>query len=143
MKNFQEPTRDDIRRILIEARYFEWPTFDHMPLNCFDLTSAVFTFPGDICESRVHENSGYVNYKIDISDLETCPRKDEVFDIELWNEKSVLVSWFFGRMEWSCLVDAGDFVLNKGFFAAGVAVARFQNVPGVDDLTDLKQLKRA
>lgn len=145
MKNFQEPTDDEIRKILTDAPYFEWPTFNHMPLNCFDLTSAVFTFPGDISESRVHENSGeksgYADYKVDIGDLNTCPKMDEVFNIELWNEESLVVPWFLGRMRWACLVNADDFVLSQGFFSVGVAVARFQNIEGANNLTDIEQLR--
>lgn len=141
--NFHAPSDEQIRDILTKAPFFEWPTFDHMPLNCFDLTSAVLTFPGDISQSRIDENSGYANYKSDISDLNTCPRVDELFDIELWNENSLTVAWFYGRMKWACLIDAGDFVLRQGFFGVGVAAARFQNIEGVDDLNDLKQLKHA
>lgn len=141
--SFHEPSKEDVRKLFTDAPFFEWPTFDHMPLNCFDLTSAIITFPGDISESRARENSGYADYKFDISDLNTCPKKDELFEIELWNEESINVPWFLGRFHWACMIDAGGLVVRQGFFGLGVAVARFQNIEGVDDLTDLDQLKHA
>lgn len=140
---FREPTNDEIREILLSAPYFEWPTFDHMPLNCFDLTSAVLTFPGDISQCRTEEPSIYAKYAIDIGDLSTCPKKDEIFDVELWNEKSVCVAWFFGRFNWACMIDVGEFVLRQGYFSVGVAVARFQHIQNVADITNFEQLKLA
>ncbi|MES2673749.1 MAG: hypothetical protein V4660_05885 [Pseudomonadota bacterium] len=141
--SFHAPSDAEIREIVTNAPFFEWPTFDHMPLNCFDLTAATITFPGDISQSRVEDRPIYADYKININDLNTCPKEDAVFECEIWNEESTTVPWFFGRMKWTCLIDAGEFVLHQGVFRLAVAAMRFQNIEGVSDLTNIKQLKHA
>lgn len=140
---FREPTNEEIREILLSAPYFEWPTFDHMPLNCFDLTSAVLTFPGDISRSRANHGCRAAGYRFDINDLSSCPRMHDFFDVELWNEESAIAPWFLGALEWSCLIDVNEFVLRQGFFSVGVAVSRFQNVGESINLHEVEQLKQA
>lgn len=79
----------------------------------------------------------------EINNRDTRPKIDARFDLELWNEDSVIVPWFLGVLNWACLINVGEFVLTQGFFSLGVAVARLRNIPGVSDLTNLNQLKHA
>ena len=142
--NFQAPSENEIKKILIDAPYFDWPTFAHMPLNCFDLTAALLSFPGDISEARQTDSDFYASYTIDINDLDTSIRFDKQFDVEMWNEKSLTVLWRLGLLRWSCFTDLDDFcVLNQGFFRVGINILRFQNIENVYNILEPRQLRIA
>lgn len=139
----ERPSNEKIREILLNTPQYGWPDFDDMPLNCFDLTSATLTFPGDISPARTREPKRYAAYKIDIDDVQTCPRELEFFDYEFWNETSVSVPWFFGRLDWRCTISADAILLRYGTMYVGVAAERLRFIPDVTDLTDFDQLKPA
>lgn len=140
---FQPPSEDEIKRLLIEAPRFYWPTFEHMPLNCFDLGSGTISFPGDISERRAKNSSIYAPFQFDIADLETCPRYDTDFDEEIWNEQSTTVRWYLGGFNWACTIDTDGYALKQGYFAVDVNITRFQNIDEVTDIREPDQLQRA
>ena len=141
--NCIEPTDEEIRTIFLETPQYLWPTFEHMPLNCFDLGVGLLVFPGDISKDRARDPAYFADYKIDINDESTCPKMCNWSEIEFWNESSKSMRWFLGRIRWACMIDRGDYVLKNGYFGAGVGVVRFQNIPWVNDVQEVSQLKKA
>lgn len=138
------PSEEEIRSTLINTPRFYWPEFAAMPLNCFDLTAALLTFPGNITESRDDPYSDCANFRIDINDLNTCPRFHSFFETERWNETSLSVQWFLGRLHWVCSIPFDDFFsINQGYFKVYVNVKRFQNLDGINNVNEPQQLKSA
>lgn len=136
------PSREEVREALINAPHFIWPEFAAMPLNCFDLTAALLTFPGDISKSRSDPFSDCANFTFDINDLNTCPRIDSFFERERWNEDSTNIWWFLGKVQWACSPGSiGYFSVTQGFFSVYINVERYQNIQNIDDVTQLAQLK--
>lgn len=141
------PSDDDIREILLNAPVVEWPTFEHMPLNCFDIGNASLLFPGDISKSRQLEAGFFSPYRFDMSDPTTSRKRDEDFDLELWNEESHSIPWFLGRLTWKTMIDVESFVLTQGYFANLVAVLKFRhlqpntNVQNIETLKDMVMLE--
>lgn len=141
--NLTPPTQAQVRAILASTPHFHWPTFSHQPLNCFDLTAALLTFPGDITKDRTQAPYYYAGYCIDIDNLDTCPRRHEAMDADLWNAECSAVRWRLGTVRWTCTVDVGDYAISKGFFRVLIGVTRYQNIDNVSDISDLAQLRRA
>lgn len=143
MMNYTPPSRERIQSLFISTPHYFWPTFAHQPLNCFDLTKALLTFPGDISKDRAQAPSYYANYCIDIDDLATCPRRYEITDADLWTEEGTEVRWRLGTVEWACIVEADGLAISQGFFRTLVGVTRYQNIDGVTDINDEAQLRLA
>ncbi|MEY4589165.1 MAG: hypothetical protein RL497_1241 [Pseudomonadota bacterium] len=141
--SFVEPTDAETRSAFINASHFFWPTFEHLPLNCFDIGVGMVLFPGEISEDRAQDPSYFAGFKTDINDDTTCPRISESTGDELWNEASIAIRWFFGRIKWACMVDMDSYVLKKGYFCTGIGVVRFQNMAEITDIQDRQQLKKA
>lgn len=138
------PSQEEIRDAFINAPGFIWPEFAAMPLNCFDLKTALLTFPGDISKSRSDPFSDCADFQVDINDLNTCPRIDSFFEKERWNESSLFVWWYLGRFHWTCSPGAvRQFSVTQGFFTTYINVTRFQNMEEVSDITQPFQLKTA
>lgn len=136
------PSHEELRELLINSPYFIWPEFSAMPLNCFDLTSALLTFPGDISKSRSKPFADCADYRFDINDLNTCPRMDTFFERERWNDDSTHIWWFLGKLQWACSPGSiSNFSITQGFFSTYVYVERIQNMPGINDVREPTQLK--
>lgn len=140
--NFLPPSHEEIRDLLINSPNFIWPEFAAMPLNCFDLTAALLTFPGDIAKSRNKPFSDCANFRFDINDLNTCPRMDSYFEKERWNEDSTHIWWFLGKLQWACSPGIiRDFSITQGFFSVYVYVERIQNMPSIKDVQQPLELR--
>ncbi|HEY7772082.1 MAG TPA: hypothetical protein VIC26_02795 [Marinagarivorans sp.] len=137
-------TQEQKRQLLLDADRFYWETFAHKPLNVFDLGQWLLSFPGEITQARDSQPWRYANYKIDINDLDTCPKYSDSNNIrELWNNDSQEIMWLLGRDSWGCHVHADGFALITGACRVGITVSRFQNIEGVSDLHNSEQLTTA
>lgn len=142
--NQAPPSPEEMRDLLINAPHFIWPEFSAMPLNCFDIGPTLLTFPGDIARSRNDPFSDCADFSFDINDLNTCPRIDSFFEKERWNESSLTIRWFLGRTKWACSPgDIRQFSVTQGFFSVYINIKRFQNLEGINDITQPNQILSA